>query len=91
MNYDAETWDDHDEDCHGTYDSFEDDADYQQGFIWTCCDAAGDDKGCMITNHKASVNIPRKEPVPSLSSGDKRKAEEQKMRPARKYLKACFG
>jgi hypothetical protein len=71
--YDAETWDDHDVDCHGDYMDFEDDSDYAEGFSWSCCDRPGNDEGCKITKHKAKVNIIVQAAVPPLAS-KKRKA-----------------
>ena len=72
-------WDDHDENCHGQCESFEDDPDYAEGFIWECCDKPGDDEGCKTTRHKARINIVAAAPssVPVLSM--KRKAEDNKL------------
>lgn len=79
VNYDAELWDDHDEDCHGRMECFEDDSDYQEGFIWSCCGKSGANKGCFMSNHKTKVAIPQ---TPSLAASNKRKAEEDIVRPA---------
>ena len=49
----AAIWADHDEDCHGTFDSFEDDPRYASGFMWVCCEKSLTDHGCMTTKHKA--------------------------------------
>ena len=64
MDYDGEFWWDHDENCHGTYESFEDDPEAQEGFTWSCCETTGDNEGCKITKHKAKVNA-IKAPVPT--------------------------
>lgn len=53
VDYDSSTWDDHDERCHGPYDSFENDPTYAEGFIWQCCEESGDHPGCKKTKHKA--------------------------------------
>ena len=57
VNYDAEFWADHDEDCHGSCESFEDEFEAQEGFTWSCCETTGDNAGCKITKHKAEVNV----------------------------------
>jgi hypothetical protein len=57
VNYGAEFWADHDENCHGTCESFEDDPEAQGGFTWSCCETTGDNEGCKITKHKAKVNV----------------------------------
>ena len=56
VNYGADFWDDHDEDCHGRCESFEDEEEYQEGFTWMCCEKEGSHKGCKSTKHKADVN-----------------------------------
>jgi hypothetical protein len=84
-DYDAEFWADHDVNCHGPYESFEDDSDFQEGFTWQCCETTGDNEGCMITKHKTKVNIPKNDAgpqAPSLPASNKRKAEQDIIRPA---------
>ena len=74
INYDAEIWYNHDEDCHGPYEMFMDDSNYAEGFTWECCGGQGDDGGCEQGNHVPDA--------PALSSKNKRKAEEEISRPA---------
>jgi hypothetical protein len=64
VNSDADYWADHDENCHGSYSDYEDEPEAQEGFFWTCCDNQGDHEGCMVTKHKANVNLPKKDPPP---------------------------
>ncbi|KIX95381.1 uncharacterized protein Z520_08898 [Fonsecaea multimorphosa CBS 102226] len=49
---DADTWADHDDDCHGPPDAYIDDPSYQDGFVWSCCDGEGDAEGCERTRHR---------------------------------------
>jgi hypothetical protein len=91
--FDDDFWADHDEDCHGTYESFEDDEDFAEGFIWQCCEMRGDEGPCKRTRHKAKLNqvvkTPRSKidfllnpPTTSTPVGTstKRKAEEDLQR-----------
>ena len=57
VNYDSDFWADHDENCHGSYESYEDDSEAQEGFTWPCCETTGDNEGCKTTKHKAEVNV----------------------------------
>ena len=57
VDYDADFWADHDEDCHGPMDSFGDDPDFAEGYVWSCYENNGDDEGCKSTKHKAAVNM----------------------------------
>ncbi|KAI9769610.1 MAG: hypothetical protein M1839_003612 [Geoglossum umbratile] len=78
VDYDSDFWADHDVNCHGPYDAFEDDDNYAEGFMWDCCDEPGDDEGCKSTKHKTASNIvvpAPPPPVPALSK--KRKVEEE--------------
>jgi len=74
VDYDGDFWADHDPDCHGEYHDFEDDSDYVEGFIWSCCDKPGDDVGCKSTKHKSKTNIVV---GPASALSKKRKAEEE--------------
>jgi hypothetical protein len=56
----SSTWDDHDEDCHGTYEACIDDPDYQSGFIWDCCDKKGDSSGCKTEKHNPTITEEKK-------------------------------
>lgn len=58
-DYASEFWADHDENCHGPYESFTDDPDFAEGFMWDCCEKRGDGKECMITRHRAKLNLDR--------------------------------
>ncbi len=80
VNYESDFWADHDVDCHGPYEAFEDDPDFAEGFIWTCCERLGDDDGCKSTKHKANVNLVVRAPPPALAETKKRKAEEETTR-----------
>ena len=90
IDYNSSTWDDHDERCHGTYDSLEDEPDYAEGFMWNCCDMAGDDKGCKKTKHKTPANrvvqvVQARKPNPL-----KRKAREELHRPTHARCSECY-
>ena len=80
VDYESDFWADHDVDCHGPYESFEDDPDFAEGFIWDCCDKPGDDEGCKSTKHKAKVNLVVPTPLPVLAPSKKRKTEEEKVK-----------
>ena len=58
VDYYSDFWADHDENCHGTFESLIDDAEFAEGFTWSCCERLGDDKGCKSTKHKAEVIVP---------------------------------
>jgi len=67
-------WADHDEDCHGTYDSFENDPRYAAGYLWGCCEGKITEEGCMSTRHEASATyVPPSKPA-TQSPDKKRKA-----------------
>jgi hypothetical protein len=55
MDEDHSTWDDWDEDCHGTMDDDANRREYSEGFIWDCCEKRGGGQGeeCRIGPHKA--------------------------------------
>lgn len=48
-------WADHDPDAHGEPETFKDDPDFQDGFVWSCCKGAGDAEGCVVTRHVAAA------------------------------------
>lgn len=75
LDYDADIWADHDERCHGPMDSFIDDPDYDEGFLWDFCDAEGYNEGCKFTKHKAAVNQVVEAPT-LYAGGFKRKADD---------------
>jgi hypothetical protein len=52
VDYDADTWADHDENCHGPLDTKSNRRDYPEGFEWSCCDNSGDAPGCEETTHE---------------------------------------
>ncbi|KIW91266.1 uncharacterized protein Z519_08162 [Cladophialophora bantiana CBS 173.52] len=54
-------WDDHDPDCHGDPGSFVDDPDYQEGFIWDCCDEDGNAEGCETSRHRPTRSVRAKD------------------------------
>jgi hypothetical protein len=80
VDYDSDIWADHDVDCHGPYEAFEDDLTFAEGFIWECCDKPGDDEGCKSTKHKANANLVVPAPPPVVAPSKKRKAEEERLR-----------
>ncbi|KAG9228922.1 hypothetical protein BJ875DRAFT_362651, partial [Amylocarpus encephaloides] len=49
---DSSFWDDHDWQCHGDPNDFVDDAAYDEGFIYSCCEKSGGAEGCKVTRHK---------------------------------------
>ncbi len=75
---DDDFWADHDDLCHGDPASFEDDPDYAEGFIWSCCKKLGDDEGCKTTKHRAQMNVILDD-VPNAAN--KRKAEGELQKP----------
>ncbi|USW57669.1 hypothetical protein Slin15195_G109880 [Septoria linicola] len=48
----SDMWADHDEDCHGTIEDLADDPDFEDGFVWSCCDQAVRTKGCIVSKHE---------------------------------------
>ncbi|RDW75420.1 hypothetical protein BP6252_06562 [Coleophoma cylindrospora] len=52
-DYASDVWADHDENCHGIIDQLDDDPEYEDGFLWDCCEELGSVKGCKKTKHKA--------------------------------------
>jgi hypothetical protein len=56
----SDFWADHDEDCHGDMESFSNDVDYAEEFVWTCCREYGDADGCKYTTHKPSTKRARR-------------------------------
>ncbi|RDW85422.1 hypothetical protein BP5796_03747 [Coleophoma crateriformis] len=60
-DYESDFWADHDENCHGIIDQLGDEPEYDEGFLWSCCEESGSVKGCMKTKHKAKgLNIAAK-------------------------------
>lgn len=51
MDWDSSTWDDWDENCHGTIDNdlFDE---YPEGFKWNCCNEVGNEEGCVNGPHE---------------------------------------
>ncbi|KAF2668322.1 hypothetical protein BT63DRAFT_425644 [Microthyrium microscopicum] len=45
-------WDDH-EAGFGEPETLEDEIDYAEGFIWTCCNRLSPNEGCLVSKHKA--------------------------------------
>jgi hypothetical protein len=91
LDYESEFWADHDERCHGPMDSFFDDPDYADGFLWDCCQESGSNEGCKSTKHRTALNEIRypppvvitsaEHPINVLANDRKRKAEAQMQRP----------
>ncbi|KAF5534940.1 hypothetical protein FPHYL_13321 [Fusarium phyllophilum] len=61
VDYDADVWADHDENCHGTIDTDSMREENPDGFVWTCCDKPGDKAGCTFGRHEADPNKSRRE------------------------------
>ncbi|CAF9925117.1 MAG: hypothetical protein HETSPECPRED_005749 [Heterodermia speciosa] len=59
-DYDADIWVDHDEDCHGRIDGFDDDPNYAEGFRYECCGRSGDNEGCKLGTHVEEENVYKK-------------------------------
>jgi len=51
IDYESSTWDDWDENCHGIQDTEENQHEYPEGFVWSCCDTQGDAVGCDVGDH----------------------------------------
>ncbi|KAF2111595.1 hypothetical protein BDV96DRAFT_623661 [Lophiotrema nucula] len=51
-DYDGDFWADPDEDCHGTIDTDDMREEFPEGFVWNCCDAEGDARGCQTGEHR---------------------------------------
>ncbi|KAB8300885.1 hypothetical protein EYC80_002813 [Monilinia laxa] len=52
VDHDSDFWADHDDDAHGDPQSFEDDPDFAEGFIWDCCKQLATEKSCMNSRHE---------------------------------------
>ena len=52
VDYDSDTWADHDEDCHGPIDTSANRRQLPEAFTWSCCDAQGDALGCKTSRHR---------------------------------------
>ena len=48
LKVDYDGWEDHEEDVHGRIDTKLNKIEQPEGFIWTCCDAQGDEEACMM-------------------------------------------
>lgn len=56
-DYESDIWCDWDERCHG---DIEDQGDaFPEGFIYSCCEKAGDSEGCRVGRHKEHVGSGR--------------------------------
>ncbi|KAI1057560.1 hypothetical protein LB506_001054 [Fusarium annulatum] len=61
VDYDADVWADHDENCHGTIDTDSMREENPEGFVWTCSDKPGDEAGCTFGRHEADPTKSRRE------------------------------
>ena len=59
VNDEHHLWDDMDPDCHGVPDDFEDDPNYAEGFLWSCCEKDGEADGCKTTKHRTKTKRTR--------------------------------
>jgi len=53
LDDESSTWDDHDDNCHGDRRYLEDEPDYEDGYMWSCCEEPGSAEGCKKTKHKS--------------------------------------
>lgn len=60
VDYDADIWADHDENCHGTIDTESMREENPEGFVWNCCDKPGDEAGCYRGRHEADPTKSRR-------------------------------
>lgn len=51
VDYTAEIWDDHDENCHGPMDTDENISEWPEAFLWSCCKTSAIDDGCKTGRH----------------------------------------
>jgi hypothetical protein len=56
---DSHVWDDDDDACERAAE-LEDDPDYADGYVWTCCEKEGSAKGCKETKHTTSGRMREK-------------------------------
>ncbi|KAK5993806.1 hypothetical protein PT974_07243 [Cladobotryum mycophilum] len=68
VDYDGDAWADHDERCHGTIDTDEMREEHPDGFVWSCCDKSGEEKGCKFGRHQADPAKSKKESYESEST-----------------------
>jgi len=52
-DYESEHWIEWEEERDGKISSLVDDPDHAEGFIWSCCEGAGDELGCVEGVHEA--------------------------------------
>ena len=52
IDYESSTWDDWDENCHGTMDTEDNQEEYPEGFVWSCCNKTGEKRGCRQSVHR---------------------------------------
>lgn len=58
------TWDDHKPWLRGEPEELDNDPDYEDGFLWNCCEKTGGEEGCITTKHRAAKNDePTEEPA----------------------------
>jgi len=60
VDYECASWADHDEDCHGSYDTADMRIEFPEGFKWNCCGEYGDVEGCKVGPHEAEAEKSRK-------------------------------
>jgi hypothetical protein len=53
VDYESDLWADHDENCHGDIDTPENQREFPEGFIYSCCEKRGGSEGCEVGNHQA--------------------------------------
>ena len=72
VDWDGDFWADHDEDCHGRIDTNAMRREYPGGFVWDCCGAHGDEKGCSVRSREATPIAEKyaTSPEPSLDEAE---------------------
>lgn len=58
-NPEASIWDDHEVDKYGFPEDDINDADYEEGFQWTCCEEMSAEEGCVESKHKVAAVAPQ--------------------------------
>ena len=77
VDYAADVWADHDENCHGTIDTDEMREVNPEGFVWDCCDKPGDEEGCQRGRHQADPGKSKKRTGDSESDNGISTASEE--------------
>jgi hypothetical protein len=60
IDYHHRLWADHDERCHGPFNSSANRRNYPEGFIWQCYEERGDEEGCEAGPHVPGGSLGKK-------------------------------